>query len=94
MIDELCRKQTSFKGFQAREHVYLSIKPKNNSLRIGSCAKLTPHYYGPFEILQRIRLVAYRISVPPTMKFHDVFHVSLVKICVKVCNHVIDCFVL
>jgi len=57
------------------EHVYLHIIPKKSSLRIGSCAKLAPRYCGPFEILESIGLVAYRLAFLPTMKFRDVFHV-------------------
>jgi len=44
--------------FQVGEHVYLCIKPKKISLRIGSCAKLAPRYCKPFEILERIGPVA------------------------------------
>lgn len=38
----------AFKEFQVEEPVYLCIKRKMISLRIGSCAKLAPPYYGPF----------------------------------------------
>ena len=48
----------AFKEFQVAEHVYLCIKTKRRSLRIGSCAKLTPRYCGNFEILERIGPVA------------------------------------
>ena len=51
--------------------------------------KLEPHYYGNFEILERIRLVAYRLALPLTMKVHDIFHVSLLKSYVKDVHHVI-----
>ena len=83
-----------FKEFQVGEHVYLCIKPEKSSLRIGSCAKLTPRFCGPFNILERIGPVAYRLTLPPTVKFHDVFHVSLHKKYVKDINHVIDWSVL
>jgi len=46
---------------------------------IGSHAKLVPQYCGPFEILERIGPVDYILALPPTVKFHDVFHVSLLK---------------
>jgi hypothetical protein len=47
------------KEFKVGDHVYLRVKPKRISLRMGTCSKLTPHYYGPFEVLERVRLVAY-----------------------------------
>ena len=84
----------AFKEFQDGEHVYLRIKPKKSSLRIGPCAKLTPQYCGPFEILERIGLMAYQIALPTTTKFHDVFHVSFLKMYIKDVDHVIDWYVL
>ena len=70
--------------------MYLRIKPKKSSLRIGSSAKLTPWYCRPFENIERIRLVAYQLAIPPIVKFHDVFHVSFLKRYIKDVDHVID----
>lgn len=83
-----------FKEFQVGEHVYLHIKPKKISLRIRSCAKLKPSYCRPFKVLERIGPVAYKLSLLMIVKFHDLFHVSFLKIYVKDINHVIDWFVL
>ena len=38
--------------------------------------------------------MSYELALPPTMKVHDVFHVSFIKIYVKDVYHVIDWFVL
>ena len=83
-----------FKEFHVGEQVYLRIKPMKSSLWIGSCAKLAPQFCGPFSIIERIGLVAYRLALPLTVKFHDVFHVSFLKKYVKDVDHVIDLFVL
>ena len=42
------------KEFQVGEHVFIKVRPKKSSLRLGSCAKLAPRYCEPFEILSRI----------------------------------------
>jgi len=78
-----------FKEFQVGKHVYLQIKPKQSSLWIGSCAKMAPWFFGPFNIIERIGPVAYRIEFPPIVKSHDFFHVSLLKKYVKDVDNVI-----
>ena len=79
-----------FKEFQVGEQVYLRFKPKKSSSRIGSCAKMAPRFCGPFCIIGRIGPVPYQLALPLKVKFHDVFHVSLIKKYVKDVNNVID----
>ena len=74
--------------------MYLHIKPKKSSLQIGSCAKLAPRFCRTFRIVERIGSITYRIALPPKVKSHDVFHVSLLKKYVKYVDHVIDWYVL
>lgn len=83
-------KNKMIKEFQVGEHVCFHIKTKKSSLRIGSCAKLEPRYYGPFKILERIGPIAYRLAMPLKVKVHDVFHMSLLKKYVKYVDHVIE----
>jgi hypothetical protein len=61
---------------------------------MGDCAKLAPRNCGPFEILDRVGPVSYRLALPPTVKEHNVFHVSLWKKYVHDSNHIIDWFVI
>ncbi|XP_028781487.1 uncharacterized protein LOC114737698 [Neltuma alba] len=42
--------------------------------------KLTPRFMGPYEILEKVGLVAYRVALPPLLaNVHNVFHVSKLK---------------
>jgi hypothetical protein len=76
--------------FKMGDHVYLRINPIRSSLRMGSCTKLAPQYCGPFEVLERVGPIAYQLTLPPIVKEHNVFHVSLLKKYVHDANHIID----
>jgi hypothetical protein len=75
--------------FKVGDHVYLHIRPRRSSLRMGTCAKLAPRFCGPFKILDRVGPIAYRLEIPPIVRAHNVFHVSMLKRYVHVSNHVI-----
>ena len=54
-----------------------------------SCVK----YIGPYEILERIGPVAYRLALPPNLAgVHDVFHVLLLRKCLTDVDTVIDSY--
>ena len=77
--------------FSVGDHVYLRVKAKKSSLKLGSCAyKLSPRYCGSFEVLERIGPVAYRLAFPASTRSLNVFHVSLLKRYVHDPNHVIN----
>ena len=59
-------------------------------MKLGICAKLSPRYCGPFEVLESIGPVAYRLAFLASTRDHNVFHVSFLKKYVHDPNHVIN----
>ena len=54
--------------------------PKRGVVRFGKHGKLSPRFIGPFEILERVGTVAYRLALPPSISgAHEVFHVSMLR---------------
>ena len=78
------------KEFQVGEHLFVKVKPIKISFKLGSCAKLAPRYCGPFEILAKVGPVAYKLALPPNLRIHTIFHVSILKRYVHDTTHVID----
>ena len=66
--------------------------PKRGVVRFGKHEKLSPRFIGPFEILERMCTVAYRLSLPPSMSgVHEVFHISMLRRYTPDPAHVVDC---
>nr|GEV98376.1 putative reverse transcriptase domain-containing protein [Tanacetum cinerariifolium] len=66
--------------FQTGDHVFLKVSPARGVRRFGIKGKLSPRFIGPFEILDRVGEVSYRLALPPQLSHvHDVFHVSLLR---------------
>ena len=76
--------------FKVGDKVFLRVKPKRSSLKLGNCKKLAYQCYGPFEILQRIGKQSYRLALPPHLHVHDVFHVNLLKNSVPNVENILD----
>ncbi|GKA01364.1 putative reverse transcriptase domain-containing protein [Tanacetum coccineum] len=68
--------------FKVGDQVMLKVSPWKGVIYFGKKGKLAPRYVGPFEILERIGPVAYRLRLPEELSgVHDTFHVSNLKKC-------------
>ncbi|GKA18394.1 hypothetical protein Tco_0698309 [Tanacetum coccineum] len=73
--------------FEVGDRVLLTVTPWKGVMRFGKKGKLAPRYVGPFEILERIGLVMYRLRLPQELSsVHDTFHVSYLKKCLADAN--------
>ncbi|WMV50337.1 hypothetical protein MTR67_043722 [Solanum verrucosum] len=62
------------------EKVLLKVSPMKGLMRFGKKGKLSHRYIGPFEILDCVGPVAYRLALSPSLSgVHLVFHVSMLK---------------
>ncbi|GKG50115.1 hypothetical protein Tco_0521215, partial [Tanacetum coccineum] len=68
--------------FSVGDYVLLKVSPKKCVVRFGKKRKLAPRFVGPFEIIEKVSSVAYRLDLPEELNgVHDTFHVSNFKKC-------------
>ena len=73
------------------DHVFLKVMPKRRVVKFDKRGKLAPRYIRPFEILERVGTVAYRLVLPPSLSgVHEVFHVSMLRKYTPNPTHVVD----
>ncbi|CAL9016944.1 unnamed protein product [Prunus brigantina] len=66
--------------FNIGDHVFLKVSPRKGVKRFGKSGKLAPRFIGPFEVLQQIGEVAYKLALPPQFSnVHNVFLVSMLR---------------
>ncbi|XP_015081268.1 uncharacterized protein LOC107024835 [Solanum pennellii] len=66
--------------FQTGENVRLKVSPMKGVRSIGKMRQLILSFIGPFEILECIGSMTYRLELPPNFSCLDlVFHVSMLK---------------
>ncbi|XP_074297180.1 uncharacterized protein LOC141627873 [Silene latifolia] len=71
--------------FAVGDNVLVKVSPTRGIMRLAKREKLSQKFIGPYEILDRIGEVAYRLALPPSLdRVHKVFHVS------QLCKYVSD----
>jgi hypothetical protein len=63
--------------FEVGDHVYLKVSPMKGVKRFRVKGKVSPHYIGPFPILEKCGTMVYKLELPPSLVgVHYIFHVS------------------
>ncbi|PKA62512.1 RNA-directed DNA polymerase like [Apostasia shenzhenica] len=77
--------------FEVGDHVFLKVSSMRGVIRFGLNGKLRPRFIGPFEIIEKVGKVAYRLALPPKLaSVHDIFHVSSLRKYIFDESHVIQ----
>ncbi|XP_070010424.1 uncharacterized protein [Nicotiana sylvestris] len=98
--ERLCTSQSRQKSFvdwkvrdvvyMVGENVLLLVLPMKGVMRFWKKGKLSRRFI-VFEILERVREVAYRLALPPRLtRSHPVFHVSMLRKYHEDGSHVLD----
>ena len=78
------------RSYEKGNRVFIHVRPKKSPFKYGKGAKLSPRFVGPFEILERVRQVAYKLKLPSHLgKTHDVFHISILRHYIPYPSHVL-----
>ena len=62
--------------FEVGDQVFVRISTMRGVMRFVEKGKLSPRFVGPFEILERVGKLAYRLALTG---IHKVFHVSMLR---------------
>ncbi|XP_073135667.1 uncharacterized protein [Henckelia pumila] len=62
------------------DRVFLKISPYRGTVKFEKRGKLSSRFIGPYEIIEKMGDLAYRLALPPALSgIHDVFHVSMAR---------------
>ncbi|KAL6223429.1 hypothetical protein ACLB2K_006816 [Fragaria x ananassa] len=77
--------------FQVGDWVFLKLSPWKGVVRFGKRGKLSPRYIRPYEIIERVGSLAYRLALPSELsRIHNVFHVSMLRKYIADPSHVLE----
>ena len=68
--------------FEEDDFILLRESPRKVIMHFKIKGKLALRYIGPFQIVQRVGVVAYRLALPPELShIHNVLYVSMLRKC-------------
>ena len=77
--------------FQVGDWVFLKLSSWKWVVRFGKRWKHNPRYIEPYELIERVGSLAYRLALPPELsKIHNVFHVSMLRKYIADPSHVLE----
>ncbi|GJT02703.1 putative reverse transcriptase domain-containing protein [Tanacetum coccineum] len=77
-----CRSPIMWAEVGEGDYVLLKVSPWKGVVCFGKKGKLAPRFVGPFEIIEKVVPVAYKLDLPKELNgVHDTFHVSNLKKC-------------
>ena len=77
--------------FAVGDYVFLKVSPNRGLMCFGHSSKLSPRFIEPFEILDRVEVVMYRLTLPLRLaSVHNVFHIFMLLKYESDPSHVLD----
>ncbi|XP_074361306.1 uncharacterized protein LOC141701574 [Apium graveolens] len=69
-----------FGGFEPGDHMFLKVSPCKFVKCFGMKGKFSPRYVGPFDVMEKVGEVSYKVAFLPQLShLHNVFHVSVLR---------------
>ncbi|KAL6313607.1 hypothetical protein AAG906_006976 [Vitis piasezkii] len=80
LIKERLKATQSRQKSYVSDHVFLKVSLMKSIMRFERKRKLKPRFVGPFEVLERVDTLAYKVALPPSLfKIHNIFHVLTLR---------------
>ena len=54
--------------YEIGEKVFLKVSPWKKVMRFGKKGKLSPRFIGPYEVIEKVSPVAYKLALPPELE--------------------------
>lgn len=79
-IQAYANKGRTDRTYDVGDCVYVKLQPyKQLSLKSHTNHKLSSTFFGSFQIIAKVGVVAYTLALPATTKIHPTFHISQLK---------------